>query len=394
MVSIVTFFVWFFISLESSFSFALIHALSVLVIACPCALGLATPLSVVVGIGMGAKHGVLVKNAEVLQRLQKVNLILFDKTGTLTEGKPELKEFILDSSWENRRKDISKMVFSLESCSEHPLAKTIVKSFRDSSGVVDTVEDFEAIPGKGAQGVVGEAHVSIGTETYLEDLGVKLLNRPFYKQVNEFRKTGQSVVFVSVNHESVGFLVLEDPIRENSHSVVKALSRLHLGFVMLSGDHESTAKEVASKLGIEEYESEVLPGQKLEIVKRMQSSGYQVAMIGDGINDAPAISQADVGIAMGTGTDIAIQSADVVLMHGDLTGVLRAIRLSRSTMRNIYENLFFAFSYNFLALPIAAGVFFPVWGIKMSPMIACAAMSLSSLLVTLNALRLKSLSLR
>lgn len=409
-VAIVAFVVW---MIFGSFTYALVAAVSVLIIACPCALGLATPMSIMVGTGRGAKSGVLVKKAEALEVLEKVNTIVVDKTGTLTEGKPRLQKVIpLGVVPEN---EILSLAASLEKSSEHPLAEAIVNGAEERKIQLAKVENFESVTGKGVFGIVDEKRVVIGNEKILSqenfkqdgqdnqdknDLGKEKINpvNPVYPvsiptQADELRAEGQTVMFVSINNKLAGLIGVADTIKESAKEAINELHRQKIEVVMMTGDNRKTAEAVAKKLNIDKVFAEVLPDQKAEKVRQLQSEGKIVAMAGDGVNDAPALAQAQVGIAMGTGTDVAMESADITLLKGDLRGILRAKKLSEATMKNIRQNLFFAFVYNLVGVPIAAGVLYPVLGLLLSPMIASAAMTFSSVSVIANALRLRSLKL-
>jgi Cu+-exporting ATPase len=388
-VSLATFFVWWAIGPEPRLAYAIVNAVAVLIIACPCALGLATPMSIMVATGRGATAGVLFKNAEALEVLEKVNTLVFDKTGTLTEGRPRLVAVLPEQGWNEA--DLLRLAASLERGSEHPLAGAIVAGATERGLSLTGVKDFRSITGKGAVATLDGRKVALGNRALFEALKFPL--DPLIEQAETLRRDGQTVVFVAVEDQPAGLLGLADPIKDSTPEAIAALKKEGIRTVMLTGDSRTTAESVARKLGIDEVIAEVLPEQKSQEIKRLQAEGNRVAMAGDGINDAPALAQADVGIAMGTGTDVAIESADVTLVKGDLRGAVRAFRLSRATMRNIRQNLVFAFIYNVLGVPIAAGVLYPFFGILLSPMIAAAAMSLSSVSVIGNALRLRKISL-
>jgi Cu+-exporting ATPase len=383
-VAIITFIAWASFGAEPRMAYAIINAVAVLIIACPCALGLATPMSIMVATGKGAQVGVLFKDAQAIEILRDVNTLVVDKTGTLTEGKPKLVTINPASGW--NEVDLLQLVASLERNSEHPLASAIVEAARERGIELKSVNDFESVTGKGVTAQVGKAHVGIGSEAMLAELQADAAE--FKTRAEELRREGQTVMFVSVDGKFAGLLGVADPIKKSTSTAIEQLHQLGLRIVMVTGDSHTTAKAVADKLSIDEVIAEVLPGQKAEIIKRFQNEGKKVAMAGDGINDAPALAQAEVGIAMGTGTDVAMESASVTLVGGDLQGIVRAIRLSRATMKNIKQNLFFAFIYNVIGVPIAAGVLYPFFGILLSPMIAAAAMSFSSVSVIANALRL------
>ena len=389
LIALATFLVWIMIGPEPRLAYAIINAVSVLIIACPCALGLATPMSIMVATGKGAHAGVLFRNGEAIEVLREVETLVVDKTGTLTEGKPKLSTVEPVSGFDE--KTLLQLAASLERGSEHPLAAAIVAGAEERGVALIKAESFESLTGKGVKGSVDGRSVALGNRALLDDLNVSAYE--IAERAEQFRADGQTVMFVVVDGEAAGILGVADPIKESTPHAIRQLHEQQIRIVMLTGDSRTTAESVARQLGIDEVVAEVLPDQKAEIVKRFQSEGRRVAMAGDGINDAPALAQADVGIAMGTGTDVAMQSAGVTLVKGDLRGILRAIRLSRATMKNIKQNLFFAFVYNALGVPIAAGVLYPVLGLLLSPMIAAAAMSFSSVSVIGNALRLRSVSL-
>jgi Cu+-exporting ATPase len=377
LVAIVAFVVWLF---SGSLASAIVAAVSVLIIACPCALGLATPMSIMVGTGKGAKNGVLVKKAEALEILEKIDAVIVDKTGTLTEGKPSLMR-IADCGLRIGEDEILQLAASLENSSEHPLAEAIVKAAQEKGLKLLEVSDFQSITGVGLIGKVDRKSVKV--------------QKPKTKNqtIEELQNQGQTVVEVSVNDEIIGFLGIADKIKDSAKEAIEKLHQQNIKVVMMTGDNQKTAESVAKQLKIDQIFAEVLPAQKAEKVKELQSQGYIVAMAGDGVNDAPALAQANVGIAMGTGTDVAINSADITLLKGNLNGILKAQKLSQATMKNIRQNLFFAFIYNFIGVPIAAGVLFPVFGILLSPMLASLAMTFSSVSVITNALRLRNLRL-
>lgn len=370
-------------------AYALVNAIAVLIIACPCALGLATPMSVMVGIGKGAQYGVLVRDAEALEVLEQVDTIVVDKTGTLTEGRPRLVGVQPNDGW--KEDGILRLAASLELGSEHPLAAAVVAGAKERGIEMSAPKEFESVTGKGVRGIVDSRNVALGNRRLLEDLGID--TAALEPRADELRTQGQTVMFVAVDGKPAGLLGVADPIKESTPEAVRFLHDQGITVIMLTGDNRKTAEAVARRLGIDRVEAEILPDQKGEAVRRLQEEGRKVAMAGDGINDAPALAQADVGIAMGSGTDVAMESSGVTLMKGDLRGIVRAIRLSRATMRNIRQNLFFAFIYNALGVPVAAGVLYPFFGLLLSPMIAAAAMSFSSVSVVGNALRLKSVPL-
>ena len=384
LVAVITLVVWGLWGPEPRLAHAVINAVAVLIIACPCALGLATPMSIMVGTGRGATLGVLIKNAEALEVMEKINTLVVDKTGTLTEGKPKLVSVIAMESFDEEA--ILKSGASLERGSEHPLATAIVNGARDKNIDLVPVGEFNSITGKGVSGIVENRRVAIGNRKLLEDLNVDL--KSLTDKAEELRRDGQTAMFVTIDNKPAGILGVADPIKTSTHEAIEALHKDNVEIVMLTGDSKTTAQAVAAKLNIDQVIAEVLPEQKVEAIKKLQAEGRKVAMAGDGINDAPALAQAHVGIAMGTGTDVAMESAGVTLVKGDLRGIARARLLSRATMRNIRQNLFFAFIYNALGVPVAAGVLYPFFGLLLSPMIAAAAMSFSSVSVIANALRL------
>ena len=385
LVAIAAFIVWLILG---SLTYALVAAVSVLIIACPCALGLATPMSIMVGTGRGAQAGVLVKKAEALEVLEKVNVIVVDKTGTLTEGKPRLQKTISLSGVDE--KDVLRFAASLEKSSEHSLAAAIIKGAEEENVRLAAVDDFESFTGKGIFGTIEGKKVLVGNTKLMQDNNVDF---PADGKADELRLEGQTVMFVAVDGEPAGFVGVADTIKESAREAINELHRQKIKVVMMTGDNAKTAGAVARKLNIDQVFADILPDQKADKVKQLQAQGKIVAMAGDGVNDAPALAQADVGIAMGTGTDVAMQSADITLLKGDLRGILRAKTLSRATMQNIRQNLFLAFVYNVLGIPIAAGVLYPFTGWLLSPMIAAAAMTFSSISVIMNALRLRNLQL-
>ncbi len=388
-IAIVTFAVWSAYGPEPRLAHALVNAVAVLIIACPCALGLATPMSIMVGTGRGAELGVLLRNAEALEVLEKVTTLVVDKTGTLTEGKPKL--VTVEPLPPFDEKTLLRFIASLEHVSEHPLAAAVVAGARERQIALVEVRDFRSDTGKGVTGVVDGRTVAIGNARYFEDLGVD--SERLLERADALRRDGQTVMLAAIDGEPAGLVGVADPVKETTAEAIRQLAQEGVKIVMVTGDNRTTAEAVARSIGIDELEADVLPDQKTEAIKRLQSRGERVAMAGDGINDAPALAQADVGIAMGAGTDVAMESADVTLVKGDLRGIVRARRLSRATMRNIRQNLFFAFVYNALGVPVAAGVLYPAFGVLLSPMIASAAMTFSSVSVILNALRLKNVRL-
>ena len=387
-VALLTFAVWaWFAPKQPALAYALVNAVAVLIIACPCALGLATPMSIMVGVGRGAKDGVLIKDAATLERLEKVDTVVVDKTGTLTEGKPRLTDVI--PLGQLSETEVLRLAASVEQNSEHPLAHAILQGARDRNTELLPVDGFDSVTGGGVRGQVAGRTVLAGKRSFLEQSGVRNLPASAEK-ADSLQQQGHTVMFVAVEKELVGLLAVSDSIKPTTPEAVHALHALGLQVIMLTGDNEKTARTVAEKLGIDRFEAGINPQDKNRWVKRLRSEGRVVAMAGDGINDAPALAEADVGIAMGTGTDVAMEAAGVTLVKGDLRGIVKAVQLSRRVMRNIRQNLFFAFVYNTVGIPIAAGVLFPFFGILLSPMIAAAAMSASSLSVVGNALRLRS----
>ena len=385
-----TFFIWSIWGPEPRLAYALVNAVAVLIIACPCALGLATPMSIMVATGKAAQSGVLFRNAEAVELLREVDTLVIDKTGTLTEGKPKLTSVVTTPGMGMDEQTLLRLAASLERGSEHPLAAAIVSGAEERGIELSEAKAFESLTGKGVAGEVAGHKVSIGNQALLEEFG--LTSADLREKAEALRLDGQTVMFVIVDGAVAGLVSVADPIKATTAEAIKQLHDEGIRVVMLTGDSETTARAVAGKLNLDEVVAEVLPGQKAEAVKRFQVGGQKVVMAGDGINDAPALAQADVGIAMGTGTDVAMESAAVTLVKGDLRGLVRAIRLSRATMRNIRQNLFFAFLYNALGIPIAAGVLYPFLGILLSPMIAAAAMSFSSVSVIANSLRLRRVS--
>ena len=384
-----TFIVWAWVGPEPRFVYALVNAVAVLIIACPCALGLATPVSIMVAMGKGASGGVLFKNAEAIELMRKVDTLVVDKTGTLTVGKPKLINSIPSDGVD--KQELLRLAASLEQGSEHPLAAAIVAAAKERGAAMTTVDHFGSMTGKGVTGTVDGHAVALGNRALLDDLGVD--PGKLAAQAEAMRSEGQTVMFVAVDGKAAGLLGVADPIKETTAEAIKQLHEEGIRIVMLTGDNRTTAEAVSKKLGLDEVIAGVLPDQKAESVKRLQDEGRFVAMAGDGINDAPALAQAQVGIAMGTGTDVAMESAGVTLVKGDLRGILRTRLLSRATMKNIKQNLFFAFIYNALGIPIAAGVLYPAFGILLSPIFAAAAMSFSSVSVIGNALRLRRVNL-
>ncbi|MBY0586599.1 heavy metal translocating P-type ATPase [bacterium] len=388
--AMVTFVAWAWIGPEPKFSYAILNAVAVLIIACPCALGLATPMSIMVGVGRGAMAGVLVKSAQVLETMEKVDTLVVDKTGTLTEGKPRLLSIVPSEGFSEN--ELLQLTASVEKVSEHPIAAAIVAQAVKLGLSVQDPNDFESVTGRGVKARVGEKHVAVGNARLMSDIGV--VPETALARADELRQEGQTVMFAAINGEFAGLLGVADPIKESTPHAIEELQRDGVEVIMLTGDNRTTAEAVGRKLGLRRIEADVLPELKAKFVHQLKAEGKIVGMAGDGINDAPALATADVGIAMGTGTDVAMESAGITLVKGDLRGIARARRLSRATMTNIRQNLFLAFIYNMLGVPVAAGILYPWLGVLLNPMIASAAMSLSSVSVIANALRLRRLRLR
>ncbi|WP_067732897.1 heavy metal translocating P-type ATPase [Novosphingobium naphthalenivorans] len=389
LVSVIAFAAWSLWGPEPRFAHALIAAVSVLIIACPCALGLATPMSIMVGVGRGAGLGVLIRNADALERLEKVDTLVVDKTGTLTEGKPRVTRIVTAGGWSED--ELLRLAAAVERASEHALAAAIVAEAGNRKLALPPVGDFDSPTGKGALGTVEGAAVVLGSDRFLGERGID--TAPLHSEAHALREQGATAIYAGIGGEAAGIIAIADPVKPTTPEALAALREDGIRVVMLTGDNRTTAEAVARQLGIREVEAEVLPDQKSAVVARLKAEGRTVAMAGDGVNDAPALAAADVGIAMGSGTDVAIESAGVTLLKGDLTGIVRARRLSQATMRNIRQNLFFAFAYNSAGVPIAAGLLYPLFGLLLSPVIAAAAMSLSSVSVVSNALRLNRVSL-
>jgi Cu+-exporting ATPase len=384
-VALAAFGVWAWFGPEPRMAFGLVAAVSVLIIACPCALGLATPMSIMVGVGRGAQVGVLIKNAEALERMERVNTLVVDKTGTLTEGKPKVVSIVPAAGFNEN--EILRLAASVERASEHPLADAIVRSATERNLDLSKVEEFDSPTGKGATGKVDGKTVMLGNSKFLSSLGVE--TQSLNEQGELLRGDGATVINIAIDSKLAGLFAIADPVKPSTPAALKALAAEGVKVIMLTGDNRTTAQAVARKLGIDDLEAEVLPDQKSAVVLKLQKAGRVVAMAGDGVNDAPALAAAEVGIAMGTGTDVAMESAGITLLKGDLGGIVRARRLSQATMSNIRQNLFFAFIYNAAGIPIAAGILYPHFGILLSPIIAAAAMALSSVSVVGNALRLR-----
>lgn len=385
-IAVIAFIAWAIWGPVPALSYALISAVAVLIIACPCALGLATPMSIMTATGRGAQAGVLIKNAEALERFEKIDTLIVDKTGTLTEGKPKLVAVLPEEGHDEG--EVLRLAASLERGSEHPLAEAIVRGAEERGVSISTAEDFEAITGKGVKGVVDGQKIALGNARLMADMGLE--SQRHADTANARRDDGETVMFIVVEGAIAGLVSVADPIKESTPAALKALHTLGFRIIMATGDNERTAKAIGAKLGIDEIRADVLPADKAEIIRELQARGCKVAMAGDGVNDAPALAQADVGIAMGTGADVAIESAGITLVRGNLDGIVRARRLARATMSNIRQNLFFALIYNTAGVPIAAGILFPFFGILISPMFAAFAMSASSISVVLNSLRLRT----
>ncbi len=389
-ISVLTFIAWVLFGPEPAYVFAFVNAIAVLIIACPCALGLATPMSVMVGIGKGAQSGVLIKNAEALEKMNKVDVLIVDKTGTITEGKPSVENLIVIDGVDETI--LLQQIASLNQYSEHPLAEAIVKFGKDKNSSLTQVDNFESVVGKGVIGQVNGNQIALGNDKLLEQFSVQIPEVLVGKAIEQ-QQHGKTVSYIVVNNKVLGFVIIFDAIKSTSKKAISRLQKSGIEVIMLTGDNKNTAKYVAEKLNLKNYKAECLPEDKLNEIKVLQDKGKIVAMAGDGINDAPALAQSDVGIAMGTGTDVAIESASITLVKGDLQGIVKAKHLSRNVVRNIKQNLFFAFVYNVLGVPVAAGILYPVFGLLLSPMIAALAMSFSSVSVIANALRLRKIKI-
>jgi Cu+-exporting ATPase len=388
-VALIAFAAWAAFGPEPRFAFGLVAAVSVLIIACPCALGLATPMSIMVGVGRGAQAGVLIKNAEALERMEKIDTLVIDKTGTLTEGKPRVVAVAPASGFDEAQ--VLQLAASAERGSEHPLAAAIVAAASERKLEFSPIRDFDAPAGKGVTGTIDGKKVALGNARFLNEMRID--TSALASQAERLRGDGATAIFLAADGKAAGVIAIADPIKETTPDALKALAADGIRVVMLTGDNRTTAQAVARRLGIAEVEAEVLPDQKSAVVEKLRREGRTVAMAGDGVNDAPALAAAEVGIAMGTGADVAIESAGVTLLKGDLTGIVRARTLSSAVMHNIRQNLFFAFIYNALGVPVAAGALYPVFGLLLSPIIAAAAMALSSVSVVGNALRLRGVAL-
>jgi Cu+-exporting ATPase len=390
-ISILTFIVWALFGPEPKYVYAFVNSIAVLIIACPCALGLATPMSVMVGVGRGAQEGVLIKNAEALEKMNKIDTLIIDKTGTITEGKPSVEKVVTEEGF--KADDVLQKIASLNIHSEHPLGEAIVKYGKEKEIKLIDVENFEAITGKGITGTVGNKKIALGNNTLMIDNKVTISPSLLANVKNEQEK-GKTVSYISIDGKIAGYLTITDKIKSTSKEAIAQLLKNNVEVIMLTGDNINTAKAIASELNLSDFKAECLPEDKLKEIKRLQGEGKNVAMAGDGINDSPALAQADVGIAMGTGTDVAIESASITLVKGDLNGIVKAKELSGLVMRNIHQNLFFAFIYNILGISVASGILYPFFGILLSPMIGAAAMSFSSVSVITNSLRLRKMGLK
>ena len=388
-ISVITFIIWWPFGPEPKLVYGFVNAIAVLIIACPCALGLATPMSVMVGVGKGAQNGVLIKNAEAIEKMDKIDVLITDKTGTITEGKPSVEKIVVQDGIEL---EVLGKIASINQSSEHPLATAIVNFAKAKNAILQKVENFESITGKGVVGFINNDKISLGNQKLMEQEEVADFSEIIKRVTNE-QKLGKTVSYIAINKKVVGYLTITDAIKSSSFEAIEELKRQGVEVIMLTGDNENTAQAVASKLNLTDFKASCLPQDKLEYIKQLQQKGKIVAMAGDGINDAPALAQANIGIAMGTGTDVAIESAKITLVKGDLLGIVKAKNLSHAVMKNIKQNLFFAFIYNTIGIPVAAGVLFPFLGILLSPMIAALAMSFSSVSVIANALRLRTIKI-
>jgi Cu+-exporting ATPase len=384
-IAIATFLIWYFFGPHPSLTYAFLNFVAVLIIACPCSLGLATPTSIMVGTGKGAENGILIRGAEALERAHQLNTIVLDKTGTLTKGEPSVTDVV--ETGRMSKKEILIMAASAEKGSEHPLGESIVKKAKEEGLSLVDAKDFQAIAGHGIEVAIDSKRILLGNKRLMEERNVNL--NGLSERAEQFSLEGKTSIFLAVDGETVGVIAVADTLKENSKKAVETLHRMELEVVMLTGDHRRTAEAIARQAGIDRVLAEVLPERKAEEVKRLQSEGKRVGMVGDGINDAPALAQADVGFAIGTGTDVAMESSDITLIGGDLKGIVTAIALSKATIRNIKQNLFWAFAYNSILIPVAAGVLFPFFGVLLNPILAAGAMALSSVTVVSNALRLR-----
>ena len=389
-VSLLTFFAWVLFGPEPRYVYAFVNAIAVLIIACPCALGLATPMSVMVGVGKGAQSGVLIKNAEALENMSKIDVLIIDKTGTITEGKPSVEKVVAEDGF--KEDELVQQISSLNKQSEHPLAAAVVKYGKERKTSFSSVNDFKTVAGKGVTGTVDGRIIALGNKKLLEEFKI-IIPENITSRVQEEQTAGKTVSYISVDGKTAGYITITDKIKDTSKVAIKTLIDSGIEVIMITGDNAGTAKAVADELNLSGYKAEYLPEDKLNEIKKLQAEGKKVAMAGDGINDAPALAQADVGIGMGTGTDVAIESASITLVKGDLNGIVKAEKLSKAVMKNIKQNLFFAFIYNVIGVPVAAGILFPFFGLLLSPMIAAAAMSVSSVSVITNSLRLRNIKL-
>ncbi len=390
-ISIITFLVWYYIGPQPSLVYAFVNAIAVLIIACPCALGLATPMSVMVGVGKGAENGILIKNAEALEKLNKVDVLITDKTGTITEGKPSVENVVSGNSG-TYDAILLEYIASLNQYSEHPLAEAIMTFAKEKNIKATPIDDFKALSGQGVIGTISNKIIAIGNKRLIEEIDSEL-SKDLDKKIIQEQKLGKTVSYISVGEKVEGYVTITDAIKETSREAVTLLQKKGIAVMMLTGDNKNTAQTVANELELTDFKAECSPADKLKVIEKLQAEGKIVAMAGDGINDAPALAQADIGIAMGTGTDVAIENSEVTLVKGDLLGIVKAINLGKEVMKNIKQNLFFSFMYNILGIPIAAGIFFPLFGLLLSPMLAALAMSFSSVSVIANSLRLKSVDL-
>jgi P-type Cu+ transporter len=390
LISVVTFVIWANWGPEPRLAFAIVNAIAVLIIACPCALGLATPMSIMVGVGRGAQVGILIKNAEAIEKSEKITHLLTDKTGTLTEGKPKVTACVLNQEW--KEEALLNIAASLEQSSEHPLARAVIDYAKEKNAKIGSVQDFESVTGGGIKGKLNGKKIVLGKQKFVEEENVSIPEN-LKKESAQLQAKAQTVVWVAMDQRVIGILGISDPIKKTSAQAIRALHDMGIKVIMLTGDNSKTAEAIAKELGIDDVRAELEPKSKQEIVKQLKAEGAIVMMAGDGINDAPALAQAEVGVAMGTGTDVAIESAGITLVKGDLNGIVKALHLSRAVMANIRQNLFFAFIYNALGVPIAAGILYPFFGVLLSPMIAGAAMAFSSVNVIGNSLRLRGLKL-
>ena len=390
LISVVTFIIWGNWGPEPKLAYAIVNAIAVLIIACPCALGLATPMSIMVGVGRGAQAGILIKNAEAIEKAEKITHLLTDKTGTLTEGKPKVTVCIPNQGWNEQQ--LMGIAASLEQSSEHPLSRAVIDYAKDKNAKIESVQNFESVPGGGIKGKLNGQNIILGKQKFLEDEKVAIPEELKIKST-ELQGKSQTVVWVAGEKKVIGIIGISDPIKRTTPQAIQSLHDMGIKVIMLTGDNHKTADVIAKELQIDDVRAELEPKSKQEIVRQFKNEGAVVMMAGDGINDAPALAQSDVGVAMGTGTDVAIESTGITLVKGDLNGIVKALRLSRAVMRNIRQNLFFAFIYNILGVPVAAGILYPFFGILLNPMIAGAAMAFSSVNVIGNSLRLQKIKL-